>query len=65
MVLAQENKPGVRGQVKRLFPQDIIVEVHQKKPLDTSRTSKKKGKNKPIAEFLWTKPILNICDGAS
>jgi hypothetical protein len=65
MMLAQEDKPGVGGQVKRLFPEDIIVEVHQKKPLDTSRTSNKKGKNTPIADFFWVKPISNIWNGDS
>jgi hypothetical protein len=33
MRFAQEDKAGVRGQVKRLFTKAMEVEVHQKIPL--------------------------------
>ena len=34
VVLAQKDKAGVGGQVKRLFPEAIKIEVHQKLPLE-------------------------------
>ncbi len=35
VILAQEDKSGVGGQIKRLFPEAIKFEVHQKIPPDT------------------------------
>ena len=32
VVLAQEDKPGVRSKVKRLFPKPMKIEVHDKIP---------------------------------
>jgi hypothetical protein len=53
MVLAQEDKTGVGGQGKRLFPEAIKVEVHQKLPLDTFTSSNNRGKNTETTEFFF------------
>jgi hypothetical protein len=44
MVLAEKDKPGVRGQTKRFFPETMKVEVHLKLPLNSLISSRKKGK---------------------
>jgi hypothetical protein len=48
----QEDKPGIRGQVKRFFPETIEVEVHQRIPLLLSRDKKEREIEK------WFIPLL-------
>jgi hypothetical protein len=65
MVLAEKDKPGVRGQTKRFFPETMKVEVHLKLPLESSGkplelsdyTDFKKG----LQRFSWIFEEFRIC----
>jgi hypothetical protein len=66
VVLAQEDKTGVRSQVERFFSEAMKVKVHQKIPLDTSTSSNEKRKNKETTKFFFNKAHIediSFCTG--